>query len=85
MTNKEIFASAFNKIKSRQLGKALQAIHQYMADNPAAYGNLSIHSIEDDYHRMLEYMELGYPDTDRNKSYQRRVQTMANFTAHAQI
>ena len=85
MTNKEIFASAFNKLKSRQLGKALQAIHQYMADNPAAYGNMSIHSIEDDYHRMLEYMELGYPDPDRNKIYQRLLQNMWNFTANAHI
>ena len=62
-----------------------QAIHQYMADNPAAYGNLSIHSIEDDYHRMLEYMELGYPDPDRNKIYQRLLQNMWNFTADAHI
>ena len=62
MTNKEYFHDIFKCLSYKQLGKAINLMHSYMADNPAAYSDQSLHSIEEDYTRMLNYMEQGFQD-----------------------
>ena len=85
MTNKEYFHEIFKCLSLKQLGKAIQLMHSYMADNPAAYSDQSLHSIEEDYTRMLNYMEQGFQDPDRDSIYQKLLQRMWTFTANAHI
>ena len=74
MTNKEYFHDIFKCLSYKQLGKAINLMHSYMADNPAAYSDQSLHSIEEDYTRMLNYMEQGFQDPDRDRIYQKLLQ-----------
>ena len=85
MTNKEYFHDIFKCLSYKQLGKAINLMHSYMTDNPAAYSDQSLHSIEEDYTRMLNYMEQGFQDPDRDRIYQKLLQRMWTFTANAHI
>ena len=50
MTDKEYFHDIFKCLSYKQLGKAINLMHSYMAQsNPAAYSDQSLHSIEEDY------------------------------------
>ena len=85
MTNKEYFHDIFKCLSYKQLGKAINLMHSYKADNPTAYSDQSLHSIEEDYTRMLNYMEQGFQDPDRDCIYQKLLQRMWTFTANAHI
>ena len=85
MTNIEYFQEAFKCLSFKQLGKAIYLTHGYLSDNPAAYSDQSLHSIEEDYTRMLNYMEQGFQDPDRERIYQKLIQRMWTFTANAHI
>ena len=85
MTNKEYFHDIFKCLSYKQLGKAINLMHSYKADNPTAYSDQSLHSIEEDYTRMLNYMEQGFQDPDRDRIYQKLLQRMWTFTANAHI
>ena len=59
MTNREYFHDIFKYLNFNQLWKPIYLMRNYLADNPTTYSDQSLHSILEDYTRMLNYMEQG--------------------------
>lgn len=83
MTNREYFHDIFKYLNFNQLWKPIYLMRNYLADNPTAYSDQSLHSIVEDYTRMLNYMEQGYQDPDRNAIYQKLMQRMWAYASNA--
>ena len=82
MDNKEYFTKTFSALNKLHLGEAIEFMKGYLKANPSAFTDQQIQVIEDDFGRMLDYMEQGYRDAERDKIYRQLVQRMWNFTAN---
>ena len=68
MDNKEYFTKTFSALNKLHLGEAIEFMKGYLKANPSAFTDQQIQVIEDDFGRMLDYMEQGYRDAERDKA-----------------
>lgn len=85
MTMNETLNKALEAIDSFELAEAIRLVRQFMSDNPyLRYGD-QLDGIEEDYHRMLDYMRNGFADSQRENIYKRLLLRMERFVQNLDV
>lgn len=83
MLEKDYFNTVFCLLKDKRMGEAIRALRELMEKNRAIVADDTFHTIAADHDRMLDYMEQGYDDPQREEIYQRLVRRLWFFTRSA--
>lgn len=83
MLEEDYFTAVFSLLKDKRMGEAIRALQELMEKNRAIVADDTFQTIADDYNRMLDYMEQGYQDPQREEIYLRLVRRLWLFTRSA--
>ena len=76
----ETLNKALETIDLHQLADAIRLVRQFLSDNPfLRYGTARLDEIDEDYHRMLDYMRQGFADSHRDDIYNRLLNKMSSL------
>ena len=85
MLENDYFSTIFYQLKEKRMGEAIRSLQELMERNHTIVADDNYHNIVDDYNRMLDYMEQGYQDPQREEIYLKLVKRLWNFTCKAQM
>ena len=83
MLENDYFNAVFHMLRNQSIGEAIRALRELMEKNRAIVADDTFHTIAADHDRMLDYMEQGYDDPQREEIYQRLVRRLWFFTRSA--
>lgn len=84
-TDYDILDKAFSFIDELNLGNAIKTIKPFLDSHPYIMYDNELDDIEEDYRRMLGYMQMGYTDPERERVYRELLRRMYIFTANLRM